>query len=71
MTTMPLAERLEEELLPGYNPKHFFPVHPKDVFQKRYETITKLGFGSSSTAWLARDLFVETSTSARIVPSLT
>lgn len=35
----------------------FYPVHLGEVFQDRYQTVAKLGFGSSSTIWLARDLW--------------
>ncbi|KUJ06460.1 CMGC protein kinase [Mollisia scopiformis] len=46
---------LEEERLPGYNYKNFYPVNPGDVFNKRYKMISKLGWGTSSTVWLAQD----------------
>ncbi|TKA70545.1 hypothetical protein B0A49_05806, partial [Cryomyces minteri] len=45
-----------EELVPGYNARDFYPVNPGQVFHDRYETTAKLGCGSSSTVWLARDL---------------
>jgi hypothetical protein len=47
---------LEEELLPYYNAEHFYHVQTGEIFNHRYQTIAKLGFGSSSTVWLARDL---------------
>lgn len=47
---------VEEEELPDYRADRFYPVRLGEVFQDRYQTIAKLGFGSSSTTWLARDL---------------
>lgn len=47
---------MEEEGLPEYNPNHFYPVRLGEVFNDRYQTMSKLGYGSSSTIWLARDL---------------
>ncbi|EAW16825.1 putative protein kinase [Aspergillus fischeri NRRL 181] len=51
------ADRLiEEEELPDYQADRFYPVRLGEVFQDRYQTVAKLGFGTSSTSWLARDL---------------
>ncbi|RDW90043.1 uncharacterized protein DSM5745_01818 [Aspergillus mulundensis] len=49
---------IEEEEIPDYkhNPDRFYPVQLGEVFNERYQTIAKLGFGTSSTTWLARDL---------------
>ncbi|EFR05538.1 serine/threonine protein kinase [Nannizzia gypsea CBS 118893] len=47
---------VEEEELPGYKADRFYPVHLGDIFEERYQVLGKLGFGSSSTVWLARDL---------------
>ncbi|KAF7552431.1 hypothetical protein G7046_g7410 [Stylonectria norvegica] len=47
---------VEEEELPDYRVERFYPVHLGEVFQDRYQVVAKLGFGSSSTIWLARDL---------------
>ncbi|KAG6003500.1 hypothetical protein E4U21_001991 [Claviceps maximensis] len=47
---------MDEERLPDYNPKFFFPVELGAIYDDRYQTITKLGFGGCSTIWLARDL---------------
>ncbi|KAF5711542.1 CMGC SRPK kinase [Fusarium mundagurra] len=48
--------KVEEEEIPGYEASRFYPVHIGEVFKGRYQAVTKLGFGSSSTIWLARDL---------------
>ncbi|UPK93021.1 hypothetical protein LCI18_003956 [Fusarium solani-melongenae] len=50
------SQKVEEEELPDYVADRFYPVRLGEVFQGRYQTIAKLGFGSSSTIWLARDL---------------
>ncbi|KAG6290554.1 hypothetical protein E4U45_007367 [Claviceps purpurea] len=41
---IPADERIEEETLPNY------------IFRARYQVVGKLGFGTTSTVWLARDL---------------
>ncbi|KAL2010521.1 hypothetical protein VTN00DRAFT_6328 [Thermoascus crustaceus] len=46
---------LEEEHTPHYNPRQYYPVEIGQVLGKRYEIILKLGYGTSSTVWLARD----------------
>ena len=44
------------EGLESYRPGKFHPVHLGDTFHNsRYEVIRKLGFGSFSTVWLAKD----------------
>jgi len=39
-----------------YQPGGYHPVHLGDVYRERYRVINKLGFGTYSTVWLARDL---------------
>ncbi|PYI02908.1 kinase domain protein [Aspergillus sclerotiicarbonarius CBS 121057] len=53
---LPTAELLEEECTPHYNPKHFYPARLYEVLHNRYQITAKLGWGISSTVWLARDL---------------
>ncbi|KAF5534452.1 CMGC SRPK kinase [Fusarium phyllophilum] len=48
--------KVEEEEIPGYEASRFYPVQIGEVIQGRYQAVTKLGYGSSSTIWLARDL---------------
>lgn len=43
------------EDLSRYCPGGFHPVHLNDLLDSRYEVLHKLGFGSFSTVWLARD----------------
>ncbi|KAH7312829.1 CMGC protein kinase [Rhexocercosporidium sp. MPI-PUGE-AT-0058] len=44
-----------EESIPGYDPKRFLPVNPGDLLNNRYKTVVKVGWGSTSTVWLAQD----------------
>jgi serine/threonine-protein kinase SRPK3 len=54
--TIAADQTIEEEELPDYQAHRFYLVRLGEVFQNRYQTVAKLGFGSSSTSWLARDL---------------
>jgi len=47
---------LDAEYPDAYRPGGYHPVHLGDVYCQRYRVIHKLGFGSYSTVWLARDL---------------
>ncbi|KAH7014406.1 kinase-like protein [Microdochium trichocladiopsis] len=47
---------LEEEWLPYYNKDAFYPVRIGEVLGERYQVITKLGWGTTSTVWLGHDL---------------
>ncbi|KAI9705785.1 MAG: hypothetical protein M1820_005033 [Bogoriella megaspora] len=47
---------VEEERNPGYNPKNFYHPNPGEVLDGKYELKVKLGYGSSSTVWLAQDI---------------
>ncbi|OJJ36353.1 hypothetical protein ASPWEDRAFT_108523 [Aspergillus wentii DTO 134E9] len=53
------SERFEEEFFPSYAKECYYPVHIGEVFNSQYQVVTKLGFGSSSTVWLCRDLHNE------------
>ncbi len=55
-TILPPNTAIEEEEIPNYNPRDFYPANPGDLLSKRYKTIVKLGWGTYSTVWLARDL---------------
>ena len=52
---LPSDVPIEEEKLDSYVPEHYSPVLPGEVFNRRYRTITKLGYGAESTVLLARD----------------
>ncbi len=49
-------QSIEEERTPYYDPKRFYPTHLGEVLNGRYQVATKLGYGTNSTVWLARDL---------------
>lgn len=49
-------ELIEEEILPRYCARNYYPVHIGETFNDRYQVVAKLGFGASSTVWLARDI---------------
>lgn len=50
------SEVLEEERFEEFNAGHYYPVNIGDIFASKYQVIGKLGFGATSTVWLARDL---------------
>ncbi|KAL3469924.1 kinase-like protein [Aspergillus californicus] len=49
--------RIEEERAPCYLPRHYYPVRLHQTLNNRYQIAAKLGWGTSSTVWLARDLY--------------
>ena len=40
----------------GYRPGGYHPVHIGDIYREKYRVLHKLGYGTYSTVWLARDL---------------
>lgn len=50
------SELVEEETLPGYQAEWYYPVRIGEIIASRYQVVGKLGFGRTSTVWLARDL---------------
>lgn len=47
---------IEEEDIPSYRAELFYPARIGEVLNSKYQLVTKLGYGTSSTAWLIRDL---------------
>ncbi|CEL10251.1 Putative Serine/threonine protein kinase [Aspergillus calidoustus] len=47
---------VEEETIPDYVASRYYPTQIGDLIQDRYQIIGKLGYGATSTAWLARDM---------------
>ncbi|RAK77699.1 kinase domain protein [Aspergillus fijiensis CBS 313.89] len=47
---------VDEEISPFYNTKCLYPAKPGEVLADRYHIVVKVGWGVSSTAWLALDL---------------
>ena len=56
ITMIDASEPIEEETLPGYLSKLYYPVSIGQVINDKYEILAKLGFGSESTVWLAKDV---------------
>ncbi|KAH6849460.1 kinase domain-containing protein [Alternaria alternata] len=50
------AVMFEEEQLEEFHRGIYCPVNIGDVFASKYQVVGKLGFGVTSTVWLARDL---------------
>ncbi|PGG98713.1 CMGC/SRPK protein kinase [Polytolypa hystricis UAMH7299] len=48
------SEAIEEETLPGYTPEKYYPAQLGEILN-HYQILGKLGFGTTSTVWLARD----------------
>ncbi|KAJ0417398.1 kinase-like domain-containing protein [Aspergillus carlsbadensis] len=51
---------LDEETLPTYQPEKYYPVTQGEVLNGRYQTLAKIGYGVTSTVWLAKDLITAT-----------
>lgn len=52
---IPSAQVLEEEAF-GPKTRNYCPVNIGDLLCNKYQVVGKLGFGSTSTAWLAQHL---------------
>lgn len=61
---LPPEDPVDEERIPGYSPEHYYPANPGDILGTKYRLEAKVGWGSSSTVWLARDIrrYVNTAT---------
>ncbi|KAL4797683.1 kinase-like domain-containing protein [Aspergillus venezuelensis] len=49
-------QKIEEETVPDYIASKYYPMKIGEVIKDRYQVVTKLGFGITSTVWLARDM---------------
>lgn len=47
---------LEEEHLDKFKARQYYPANIGDIYDEKYQVLGKLGFGSTSTVWLARNL---------------
>jgi len=54
--SLPASEKIEEETIPGYVATRYYPVRIGQIFRNRYQVVGKLGYGITSTVWLARDI---------------
>jgi hypothetical protein len=50
------SEVLDEERFEQFKQGQYYPANIGDIFTCKYQIIGKLGFGVTSTVWLARDL---------------
>lgn len=50
------TRKIEEENFPDYVASRYYPTRIGEVFQDRYQVVSKLGYGVASTVWLARDM---------------
>lgn len=48
--------KIEEETIPGYVASRYYPVRIGEILKEQYQVVGKLGFGASSTVWLAQDM---------------
>jgi serine/threonine-protein kinase SRPK3 len=55
IVSIPASEKVDEDTVPGYVTMCYYLVRIGHIFQNRYQVVGKLGFGISSTLWLARD----------------
>ncbi|KAJ5100274.1 hypothetical protein N7456_006326 [Penicillium angulare] len=53
---IPASQTVEEEIIPGYSAVRYYPTCIGEIIKERYQVVGKLGFGASSTVWLARDM---------------
>ncbi|GAB1316567.1 Serine/threonine-protein kinase SRPK [Madurella fahalii] len=53
---IPSSQPLEEERLDEFRTSHYYPVQIGDVYTSKYQVLGKLGYGTTSTVWLARNL---------------
>lgn len=50
------SQKIEEERLPFYRRQDYYPMRIGDVIHDRYQVVAKLGYGTTSTVWLAHDI---------------
>ncbi|KFY73632.1 hypothetical protein V499_06284 [Pseudogymnoascus sp. VKM F-103] len=53
---LPADTLLEEEKNPDYDPKRFYPARIGETVNGKYQIMSKLGFGTGSTVWLAEEM---------------
>lgn len=53
---IPPQQPFEEETSPCYDAIKFYPAKLYEILNNRYELVAKLGWGATSTVWLAKDL---------------
>lgn len=53
---IPATQKIEEETIPDYSAVCYYPTRIGEIFQDRYQVVGKLGYDTTSTVWLARDM---------------
>ncbi|KAF3484187.1 CMGC/SRPK protein kinase [Arthroderma uncinatum] len=53
---IPQQELVDEEACSDYGSASFYPAKPGEVLAKKFQLLVKIGWGSQSTVWLARDV---------------
>ncbi|KAL4998792.1 kinase-like domain-containing protein [Aspergillus recurvatus] len=53
---IPQHELIDEETYPAYNPKYVYPAKPGEILANHYQLLVKIGWGTRSTTWLAKDI---------------
>ncbi|KAH7327607.1 kinase-like domain-containing protein [Rhizoctonia solani] len=51
-----LSGRLDEERIHKFDPTYWYPATVGQVLNESYKLVAKLGYGYSSTVWLAKDI---------------
>lgn len=65
---IPQHELVDEEASPAYNPKYFYPAKPGEILANHYQLLVKIGWGTRSTTWLAKDITRYTPNFAPVMP---
>jgi hypothetical protein len=52
---LPANTLLEEEQNSDYDARRFYSVRLGETMHRKYQIVSKLGFGIGSTVWLAQD----------------
>lgn len=50
------SQILEEERFEEFKKGNYYPVNIGGILESKYQVVGKLGFGTTSTVWLAREL---------------
>ncbi|KAJ6008373.1 hypothetical protein N7540_012349 [Penicillium herquei] len=53
---IPQHKLIDEEKLPGYNSGVYYPAKQGELLADKFQLVSKVGFGTQSTVWFARDI---------------
>lgn len=54
--TLPVTEKIEEETYSSYTNDLYYPAKIGQVLHLQYQVVGKLGYDTTSTVWMCRDL---------------